>query len=63
MIRSVIQSYKYKILQDGYEVRIYDITTDKLCYTEHHSRKLPATKLNHILHKYILEQFEKGGAE
>ena len=55
----IIKKGKYKILQHGYEVRIYDQTSDKLCFTKSLSCKAPKTELSQILNDYIL----KGGKE
>ena len=53
----IIKKGKYKILQHGYEVRIYDQTNDKLCFTKSLPCKASEMELSQILNDYIL----KGG--
>ena len=55
----IIKKGKYKILQHGYEVRIYDQTNDKLCFTKSLPCKASEMELSQILNDYIL----KGGVE
>ena len=53
----IIKKGKYKILQHGYEVKIYDQTNDKLCFTKSLPCKASEMELSQILNDYIL----KGG--
>jgi hypothetical protein len=51
----IIKKGKYKILQHGYEVRIYDQTSDKLCFTKSLPYKASEMELSQILNDYILK--------
>lgn len=55
----IIKKGKYKILQHVYEVRIYDLTNDKLCFTKMLPCKATEMELSQILNEYML----KGGAD